>query len=285
MAYITTANSRKIIQKIDFRVSAFTGEVYLKPIYFFNKYEEQSLLAIKEMLENPTRFFQDYYKHLIKVDSFTFVFENTNPAYHLNFECPRLHADFKNYLIPTEIKERGQDEIDKYRAWFKGVVHLLEDEDEIKLEIFKERCRLRFKLDLPPEIYKKNNSGSFEIENMNLEELESTIDNLLKSAGRFYYRSNKNTAILKCFSRYAYLGKKPEPIYNNNTGFSDVEVKEVLREYECEYKIPTMNLLREWYRVKLNPELEFEGELLNKLGFKQCGCCFNSDFVTGQSSQ
>jgi hypothetical protein len=285
MAYITTANSKKIIKKIDFNAVEFSGEVYLKPIYFFNKYEEQSLLAIQEMLENPTDFFIKYYDFLKKEVIKKFVFDNANPAFHEHFECPNLHADFRNYLIPKEILDRGQEEAEKYSAWFKEVMYLLEDDDEIKLEIFKERCRLRFNLALPPEIYKKNNSGSFEIENMNLDELEDTIDKLIKAAGRFYYRSEKNKDILKYLSKYAYLGKKPEPIYYNNTGYPEKEVKEVLSEFESEFKIPLMHLIQEWYRMKLNPNLKFEGELLEKLGFKPCGCCHNPDFSPIQDAE
>ena len=278
MAYITTANSKKIIKKIDFNAVEFSGEVYLKPIYFFNRYEEQSLLAIKEMLENPTNFFLNYYDFLKEDDIKKFVFENANPAYHKYYECPNLHADFQNYLIPKEILDRGKEEAEKYSVWFKSVMHLLEEDDEVKFAIFKERCRLRFNLALPPEIYKKNNSGSFEIENMNLEELEETIDKLIKAAGRFYYKSEKNKIVLNRLSKYAYLGRKSEPIHNNNTGYSEKEVKEILSEFESEFKTPLMHLIQEWYRMKLNPDLKFEGELLEKLGFKRCGCCHNSDF-------
>lgn len=285
MSYITTANSKKIIKKIDFNAVDFSGEVYLKPIYFFNKYEEKSLLAIKEMLEDPTNFFVNYYDFLKEDDIEKFVFENAAPAYHKYYECPNLHADFKNYLIPKEILERGQEEVEKYRVWFKDVMYLLEDDDEDKIEIFKERCRLRFNLALPPEIYQKNNSGSFEIENMNLKELEATIDKLIKAAGRFYYRSDKDKNILSRLSKYAYLGGKPEPLYNNKTGYPEKEVKEILSEFESEFKIPLMHLLPEWYRVKFNPTLEFEGDLLVKLGFKPCGCCHNPDYIPIQDAE
>jgi len=278
MAYITTANSKRIIRKIDFNSITFTGEVYKKPIYFFSRYEEQSLLAIKELLENPEHFFDEYYDVLVNEDSYQYVFESGRSAYHKSLNCPKLHSDFQNFEIPKEIKDRGNEEVKKYRAWFKDAAYLLEEDDENKIEIFKERCRLRFNLDLPPDFIKMNNSGSFEIENLKLDELEDKIDCLLKESGMTYYRSEKHTTILKRFSKLTFLASKPEPIYNNQTGYSDKEVKEILREYAEKFKSPLIHLLREWYRVKLNPDLTFDGELLEKLSFVSCGTCFNPDF-------
>lgn len=278
MAYITSANSKRIIRKVDFNSVTFDGEVYKKPIYFFSRYEEQNLLAIRELLENPEQFFNQYYAVFINNDSFKFVFESGKPAYHKSLNCPRLHSDFQNFRIPEEIQERGREEVEKYRAWFKDVAYLLESDDEMKIEIFKERCRLRFNLDLPPEVIKKNNSGSFEIENLNLGELENKIDELLRQAGRYYYKSKMHTTILKRFSKLTFLANRSEPINNNQTGYSDKEVKEILREHAEVFKYPLIHLLREWYRVKLNPDLTFEGELLEKLGFVSCGTCFNEEF-------
>lgn len=277
MAYITTANSKRIIRKVDFTSVTFDGEVYKKPIYFFSRYEEQNLLAIKELLENPEQFSNQYYDVLVNHDSFQYVFENGKPAYHQTLNCPRLHSDFQNFEIPEEIIKRGQEEVEKYRAWFKDVAYLFESDDDTKIEIFKERCRLRFNLDLPPKVVKRNNSGSFEIENLNLDELEKKIDDLIRSAGRFYYKSEKHTTILKKFSKLTFLANKTEPLRYNETGYSDAEVKDILREHAEEFKYPLIHLLREWYRVKLNPNLEFEGKLLERLGFVSCSTCLDDN--------
>lgn len=279
MAYITTANSKGIIRKIDFNNVHFDGEVYKKPIYFFSKYEEQSLLAIQELLKNPEHFFTEYFNILNRIDSYQYVFENINPAYHKTINCPRLHSSFQNFKIPDEIKERGVEEIVKYRAWFKDVEYLLESDDEIKIEAFKERCRLKFRLSLPPEFIMRKNSGSYEIDDINLNDLEHQIDDILKKAGKFYYMSEKHTAIIKRFSKLTFLANNPKPINDNATGYSDKEVKELLAQYAEEFKHPLMHLLREWYRIKYNPELKFEGSLLQQLGFKACGTCFDRDFI------
>ena len=280
MAYITTSNSKGIIKKIDFRNVYFDGEVYKKPIEdFFSRYEEQSLLAIQELLKNPERFFKDYFMVLNKTDSYQYVFENITPAYHKSINCPRLHSSFQNFKIPDEIKEKGVNEIVKYRAWFKDVQYLLEGDDKNKIELFKDRCRREFKLSLPPEIIIIKNSGSFEINDMDLDSIESKIDDLLTEAKIFYDSSEKHTIILSSFSKLTFLANSSNPIYGNTTEYSDKEVKELLAQYAEDFKHPLMHLLREWYRIKYNPELKFEGKLLQQLGFKACGTCFISDTI------
>lgn len=280
MAYISKYNSNRIIWKIDFSNVNFDGEVYKKPIYyFFSKYEEQSLLAIQELLKNPERFFNDYFTILNRTDSYHYVFENITPAYHNSINCPRLHSSFQNFIIPDEIKERGVKEIVKYRAWFKDVEYLLEGDDKNKIEIFKKSCRKEFALSLPPEIIIIKNSGSIEIYDTDLDSIESKIDDLLKRAGIFYNRCEKHTIILRRFSKLTFLANSPDPINGNTTKYTDKEVKELLAQYAEEFKHPLMHLLREWYRIKYNPELKFEGKLLQQLGFKACGTCFSSDII------
>ncbi|MDA3818083.1 MAG: hypothetical protein PF486_11950 [Prolixibacteraceae bacterium] len=285
MVYITRSNAKRIIQKIDFKNCNLEGSIYKKPIYFFNRYEKQNLLAFKSLMENPGLFYNDYYSIIRPREDSLFVLSSATPAYHKDNDCPRLKANFKNYIIPDEIIERGDAVIEKYREWFKGIVHLLDEDDEIKNEIFLERCRLRFRLTEIPEIYKKNNSGTFSIENLKLNELEENIDLFLKESAHYYYQSPKHTAILKHLSKYAYLGKRSDPILRNETGYSDKEVKEILREYEYEIKAPTDEHLREWYRVKYNPDLSFDGKLLERLGFNPCGHCHDPNYVSMQNEE
>lgn len=286
MAYITTSNSKGIIRKINFNSAHFEGNIYKNPIYyFFSKFEEQSLLAIQELLKNPESFFNEYYEILNRTDSYQYVFENITPAYHKSFNCPRLHSSFQNFKIPDEIKDRGVEEILKYRKWFKDLEYLLVDGDEIKIEAFKERCRLRFRLSLPPEVIIRKNSGSFEIDDVDLNSIEHKIDDLLKSAGNFYFLSKKHSIIIQRFSKLTFLANRSNPINENTTEYTDIEVKELLAQYATEFKYPLMHLLREWYRIKYNPELKFEGKRLQQLGFKPCGTCFNHSFTVGINTE
>ena len=78
---------------------------------------------------------------------------------------------------------------------------------------------------------------------------------------------------MKQYSKYSFLGKYHEPLYNNTTGYSDEVVKDFLVDYEERFKRPIIELLYNYYRVKFNPDLEMEGYLLDQLGFRPCVHC------------
>ena len=72
MVFITVANSKRILRKLDWKGLNLEGEVYDRPIHFFNKKEEQSLLAYKEFLMNPERFVKDVYQKAEIKDSYRY---------------------------------------------------------------------------------------------------------------------------------------------------------------------------------------------------------------------
>ena len=55
--------------------------------------------------------------------------------------------------------------------------------------------------------------------------------------------------------------------------YSSDDIKFVLREFEENYKAPLTELLQTYYRIKYNPDLEFEQSVLEKLGFRKCSFC------------
>lgn len=275
MVFITQSNSNKIISKVNIKDLNLVGEVYDKPIYFFNRYEEQRLLAIREFIEYPERFLDVYCKIEKEEDSYSYVYEGNKPAYHCSVDCPNISSDFVNYKIPEEIKKKGSDTIKKYRAWFKENSYLLE---ESNTKSFYSKCKEIFEIELSLDEIKYSNSGSFRIENIDLEELENEINDLIKGAGRFFYKSKKHTKILRSFSKFSFLAYKSDVIQNNNTGYTDAEVKEMLRDYDSTYKDSIKELLVKWYRVKYNPELSFDGLLLEQLGFHACKKCHGKNF-------
>mgnify|MGYP006965341209 FL=1 len=124
------------------------------------------------------------------------------------------------------------------------------------------------------EIAPLENSGTTIMNNWTQEELESKINERLKQAGKYYYQSPKNTAILKQYGKLAYLGNSPNQIINNRTGYSDAEVKTFLRDYEEKFKRPIIAMLYDYYRMKFNPELALDVKLLDQLGFRACHSCF-----------
>jgi hypothetical protein len=271
MAYITIANANSIIFNSDHQDVEFVGKIYKIPIYFFSNYEKNSLLAIKELLTDPENYFTEIYKPHKAIDTFTLVYEGRPPAYHAAPDCSFLNADYENFEIPADIFDKGKEEVLKFRLWFNSVKELYDNDPPA----FVARLMAKWGINTNVNALKAGNSGQIELENKTVEAMEQRIDAKIKAAGQFYYSSEKAKAILKQFSKYAFLGRKSDPINNNRTGYSDDDVKQLLRYYDRKFKQPLKHDLIEYYRLKLNPEINMEGYILENLGFKPCGHCHN----------
>jgi len=273
MAYITLANSSKIVFNGDLKGLNLKGEIYKIPIQFFSNYEKNALLAIQELLKNPEEYFSTIYKPYEPVDTYRFVYEGNHPSYHSNTNCPRLNALYKNFEIPQSIRDRGIELVKEFRVWFESVKHLLDRPD-----VFAARLQAKWGIVTNPNAISIDNSGHTEIENISIQELEEKIDSKLKEAGRFYSQDNKHKIILKRFSKFTFLAYKSEKIENNGTGYSDSDVKDLLKKYDTEFKKPLKKMLIEYYRLKHNPEIRMEGDILEQLGFKPCAFCHDVVF-------
>lgn len=269
MAFITLHNAYKIVHRNNLKTANLTGDIYKWKIYLLSKYDEQSLLAIKELMKNPEQYFIDIYNPIDVPDSKKYVFKEQKPAYHQFDDCERMLADYSNIELPQEIKERGDAEIERFRNWFKENSYDL-GKDPAR---FSMRMQLAFRISINPKSINYDNSGGTAFSNVTIAELENSIDNLLREAGRFYYASEKNKAILSQFGKISSIAFTDNPLkcYNNN--YLDDEVKEFLKEYHRKFKLPLKNLLIKYYQVKLNPQLIFSENLLDALGFKLCSCC------------
>ena len=71
------------------------------------------------------------------------------------------------------------------------------------------------------------NSGAVEMENRKIEDLEKAIDKRIKEAGRFYYKSGKETEILKKYATRTYLvNNKHTELETEN--YRDKDIRELL---------------------------------------------------------
>ncbi|MFB6306707.1 MAG: hypothetical protein ABEH43_06925, partial [Flavobacteriales bacterium] len=120
-----------------------------------------------------------------------------------------------------------------------------------------------------------SNSGSEEFENYDVKQLEKEIDKILSDASKYFRNNPDMQHIIKKFGKLAFLGHYNDEIYNNDTGLNDNELKKFLKMYDRTYKAPVKRLLMEYYRVLHNPNMEFEGTILDKLNFKPCSICLN----------
>jgi len=103
--YITMSNLQRIVKSSKNR--DMQGEVYKNEIKSLNKQEKNELLAIRELLKNPEKYFQEIYRPLeAKHDSYQWVYVSEQPAYHMKADCNCLNSDYKNFRIPKEIQEK-----------------------------------------------------------------------------------------------------------------------------------------------------------------------------------
>lgn len=267
-AYITNANAKKLVYNLDMNSIDIDKEIFKINFKWFNQYEIKSLLAFRLLFEDPKLFFEKYEKR-IPVDTKQYIYEGKSPSYHYYDECPRLLSQFNNYKIPEEIKDQGDDKIAEFRFWFIENIDSLETTPDY----FYERLRMRFKLIQSPEVVNYKNSGVENFDNLNLDELENRIITLIEHANEFYLSSEKNRIILDHFGKSSFIYKEKKNPNSNNSGYSNKEIWDVLRKFDTEYKSPIMHLLREYYRVKYNPDIKFEGILLERLGYKLCAQC------------
>ncbi|MFN4000474.1 hypothetical protein [Algoriphagus sp.] len=282
MPYITKSNYRKILRKIDIsQIGEISGTVYKKPIYFLSRNEEKYLLLMQALLKEPEKFLIEYYKPVISKDTLTYVFESKQPpSFHLDKNCDKLNSSFRNFVVPFEIKERAfekggedlvEEQVKKFRAWFQSNLELFQTDPNSFLK----------KLDIDWNVQRKmdeievQNSGIKEVENLNLEELEKEIDKIIGQAGYFFVSNPDKQSIIRRFQKLTFLANSEKEIYNNDTGWTDIELKNFLKMYDERYKKPTKKLLLEYYRVLYNPDLSFEGSLLEQLNFKKCSVCEN----------
>lgn len=275
MAYITKFNISRILRKHDNSDSKVDEKLYDNSIYFFNRFEKNELLAFKAFLKDPANFVEHYYKPIDTKDTRTYVFEyeGRKPSYHKYIDCFLLHQDFKNLKIPEPIIEAGV-EVEEFRKWF--MTELKTAFERGAYDVVQERIRLKYNVHVSQQYFVSyQNSDVEDFNNYSIEELKTKIDHSIKEAGRFYMDHKK---VLKDFSKRTYLAYKEGPIEDNETGMSDADLKSFLKYYNETYKEPVIKMLKEWYRLNFNPDVEINGTILEKLNFKACKNCYgNSD--------
>ena len=171
MSYITQANALRIVTKsLNCISSNLEGEIY-EPmkIHFFNKWEEQQILAIKYLFENPSEYFNEIYDKIIPTDSYNYIYEGNIPCFHKESDCRFINSDMVNYRIPDDIKAKGKKTVDDFREWFKSVEYLLNNN---KIDIFEMRLLSRWGINTNIKSIIIENSGIEEQENMYIGELE-----------------------------------------------------------------------------------------------------------------
>ena len=276
MPFVTEYNTSLVLKKLTNSIPQNIREwkPYRKDIYFLNRLDKTNLLYFKNFCENPVENITEVYEPVKTIDKKEFVYEGGKPSYHKFESCDRLHSNFVNFRLPDKIKEKGDKAINEYREWFKEHQAIfLEKPDVYQMRLFN-----KYGIETPIQRVDYTNSGNIYKENLTLKEIETRIDSLLQNAAKYYSENNKRQKVIRRYQTATFLAFKEEKIEDNETGYSDDDLKEILREYYYLFIQPTIYYLKEYFKTYFNSDIEINEKIFEQLNFKRCNNCYSKDF-------
>lgn len=289
MAYITRFNFNRVFRNIadsvelvaDSAIYPGNPDVDKFCDYFFNKHEKNDLIKFKEFVRDPDLYIEHYFTKTKEINSYKFLnLDGKTPAYHIDLNCKAMHNDFVGLLIPQNIADRGREEIERFKQFYR------ENEDLYihDREAFEFRASIKFETKIKIEEDNRPNSGIQDFNNLKIEELKEFIINLWEDLKAWIIEDGMNSDRVKVyrhFHKVTYFAESSIiPADYNRYGLSDKRILEILKTIHFNYKKPMIELLKKYYMISINPEIKLEGYLLNNLGFTPCRhCCKESHLM------
>ncbi len=267
--YITKAKINNLISNIDlYRSNIDINNLYSSNLKKTLSKPELELLAVyRDVLENPKVLTLGTYIKKQHKDSGRWVFETIYPSFHKNDQCERIHASFENIEVPIEIQHQGSESVKKFREFFK-TNHNLYKRDVVA---FMFQVQIKFNLANPPVQVDFDNSGVEEIFNASGLDIENKITEILKNMEGF---RNKNDINQKEISSFGYATHKAKERNKIGQYVKKIDNEGSIISKWHNYKNELKSLLKEYFRIKLNPDFEFDQNILEQLGFKPCSHCY-----------
>jgi hypothetical protein len=259
--FITYSNFRSFLYEFEPRRKG-------KNKYHFDEFyidclseKDISLLEVaRDFLANPKELLTSKYVRVDRIDDYDFVSVSKKPAYHFKKNCSLLMSDFQEYVIPDFVIKKGYYGINKYRFWHK-VNKLLA---RYNFEKFKEKHKVVWGSEL--QISNIPNSGNMAFLNTTVNELEEAVKFKMDEIITFKSKNPIKWAEIQAnsYSVTPHGSVAPLGTVNRNRALLDFNKK---------LKNPLISALLHYYRAKLNPDLDFDVDILDQLGFKLCKSC------------
>src|SRR5574344_158230 len=119
--YITFANAKRLTKSIFLNHLQFDSGKIFEYIFDSDTSSVLSLKDAKELLKlkmicEKIDFSEGFeIRDLEKYKSKIYIFQNkAPPKYHLDKNCEFLRSDYKNFLIPRDVRNRSAEEIKKF---------------------------------------------------------------------------------------------------------------------------------------------------------------------------
>jgi len=274
MPFVTEYNKNLIYKKLSKKKipdNIYAWEPYKTSIFFLNRLDKTNLLYFEEFCKNPLENIDSIYEGFVAVDNQEFVFEGALPSYHKSENCNKLGSGFVNYKIPKEIKFNGK--IDEYRNWFKENIKIFSKSPQI----YQLRLQTKFGIKEGLQQVDYKNSGNVYKENLTREEIEMRLDSLLFNAAQYYNRNIERQKVIRKYKKATFLAFREDALKDNDTGFSDEEVKSILRLYYKLFIEPTVYNLKEYFKSIHNADIEINEKIFKSLNFKKCSYCYSEE--------
>jgi hypothetical protein len=276
MPFATEFNTSRILTEHagDIPEDISKWEPYKKSIYFLNKLDKTKLYNYKYFCENPLDNISKVFKPLEFTDNKHFVYVGGMPSYHKSQYCERLTNNFTNFKIPEKIIEKGDEAIDEFRAWFK------ENQDVFtrKPEIYQVRLLAKYNIEQGLEQVEYSNSGSVYKENLTIKRIESRIDSILSNAAKYYNEDEKRKTIISKFKKSTYYAFREATVPGIPFGYSDLEVKKILKEYFFLFVKPIIKLLELHFQFTYKSNIEIDESIFEYLKFRKCNHCYSAEY-------
>lgn len=266
--FVTQSKINNLLKKVDLQRTHINMEnLYHSDLGKILSIPEMKLLALfREVAGNPEVLTTDKYVKKEHQDSKRYVYESMYPSYHKGSTCERLRSDFKNFEIPVQIQAKGDKVIADYRIFFKNNIDLYNRD----YEAFMAHIQLRFHIPNPPKKIEHKNSGIESVLNTNALDIETNINTLLCKMGDFRNSSESNQKEIRdC----GYATHKAFLIGKHGERIRKIDIEGSIISQWHQYKNELKYLLKEYFRIKLNPDFLFNINILDQLGFKACSCC------------
>lgn len=275
MPFVTEYNTSLIFKRLlgEIPEDIREWEPYKKSIYFLNRLDKTNLLYFKKFCENPIQNIDSIYTAVKVTDNKEFVFEGGNPSYHKVENCDRLTSDFVNYRIPGSIKEKGDEAINEFRLWFKENHSLFSQ----KQDVYQMHLHAKYGIQTLEKVDYKN-SGNVYKENLTADEIERRIDSLLHNASVYYKEDDKRQNAIRAYQKSTFLAFEDQEIEKNDFGYTDDELKAILKEYFFLFIQPTLFYLKEFFKAFFNSNIEIHEKIFEQLNFKKCSYCYAENY-------
>lgn len=266
-AYITKSNFKKfsynwLQPKDSISIDVIFSLIYEKSLSeIINNQEATRLYVQKEMLEGR-------YNSLVRIEKKfhpNYVFSVSTPKFHKQNCCESLNSDFKNYLVPSEIKALGNDKVKEFQEFCESTKKDFEGKSD---DIFWANAGIKFGVSINPVKISYDNSGTKEIDKLTIAELKEYINGKLEDSLEMLNNKDEHETLM----RFRYAPNIIDAISKNQ------DLSDVLKERVNEFAKLKRNIIDSLF-VLYQKQVGTEGyilpvDLCTRCGLEPCKVCW-----------